>query len=263
MQYKQIKVKSILNKIVKKDTLFYGDYTVDPYQNCEFGCKYCDSSFDDTIYIKLNAAEVLNHELKTNKKGMIIIGSVHDPYQNVENNHKITRNLLEIIKDSGFSCHILTKSNLVLRDIDIISKIPNCLVTLSLISQREPIYKFFEENAPAPTVRLQTIERLNNSGIISGIALIPILPFIVEEELENIISSAKDHNSKYILHKHLELKGDQKSCFFDLIKKIDTDLTKKYDKLYNESFMPNKNYLNKLNKMISNLCKENKIKNKI
>ena len=134
MQYKQIKVDSILNRITSKDNLFLGDYTIDPYQNCEFGCSYCDSSFDKTIYIKTNASEILNEELKNNKNGRIIVGSVHDPYQNIEKELKITRELLEIIKENGFSCHILTKSDLILRDLDIISNIKDCLVTISIIS---------------------------------------------------------------------------------------------------------------------------------
>ncbi len=263
MKYKHIKTKMLLNKVLKKDTLFWGDYTVDPYQNCEFGCKYCDSSFDETIYIKSNAADILNLELETIKKGRIIVGSVHDPYQKVEVEQKITRQMLEIIKDHGFSCHILTKSNLVLRDIDIISKMPNFLVTFSIISLKESIYNLFEKNVCDTNIRLQTIEKLNDSGIKSGIALIPILPFIVEEELDDIIKSSKYHKAKYLLHKHLELKGDQKTCFFDFIKKIDTDLPKKYDELYNDSIMPNEDYLININKTISDLCKEYRIKNKI
>jgi DNA repair photolyase len=263
MKYKHIKTKILLNKVLKKDTLFYGDYTIDPYQNCEFGCKYCDSSFNETIYIKSNAADILNNELETVKKGRIIAGSVHDPYQNVEKEQKITRRILEIIKDHGFSCHILTKSNLVLRDIDIISKVPDCLVTLSIISLKDSVYNLFEKNVCDTNIRLQTVEQLNDSGIKSGIALIPILPFIVEEELEDIIKSSKNNKAKYLLHKHLELKGDQKTCFFDFIKKIDTDLPKKYSELYNDSIMPNEDYLTNLNKTIFDLCKKYRIKNKI
>ena len=263
MKYKHIKTKILLNKVLTKDTLFCGNYTIDPYQNCEFGCKYCDSSLDKTIYIKSNAAEILNYELETTKKGRIIVGSVHDPYQKVEGEQKITRRLLEIIKDHGFSCHILTKSNLVLRDIDIISKIPDCLITLSIISLKESIYNLFEKNVCNTKIRLETIEKLNISGIKSGIAIIPILPFIVEEEFENIIKSSKNHKAKYLLHKHLELKGDQKTCFFDIIKKIDIDLPKKYDELYGDSFMPNDDYLTFQSKTISNLCEKYKIKNMI
>ena len=111
MLYKQIKVDFLLNKITNKDKLFAGNYTIDPYQNCEFGCLYCDSSFDKTIFIKTNAAEILKKELETAKKGTIIVGSVHDPYQRAEEELEITRDLLKTIKKHEFSWHLLTKSD--------------------------------------------------------------------------------------------------------------------------------------------------------
>src|SRR4030042_5238597 len=114
MEYKNIQCSTLLNKITKKDKLFKGEYTLDPYQNCEFGCIYCDSTYDKTIYIKTNAIQQLEKEIKTIQKDTIIIGSVSDAYQKVEEKHKTTRNLLEIIKQNNFPCHILTKSNLVL-----------------------------------------------------------------------------------------------------------------------------------------------------
>ena len=263
MPYKQIKINSLLNKITSKDVLFGGNYTIDSYQNCEFGCLYCDSSLDKTIYVKSNAADILNKELKKVQKGTIIVGSAHDPYQKAETDYKITRSLLEIIKHSGFSCHILTKSDLVLRDIDKLSEIENCLVTVSITSLKPSVSEFFEINVPSPKIRLQTIEELSNAGIKTGLAIIPVLPFLVEDEFENIIKLAKDHNANYILQKYLELKSDQKSCFIELLKEFNLDLVKKYEDLYNESFIPNNNYISKMNRTLNNLCRINKIKNKI
>ena len=88
MEHKHIIFNSILNKIVREDRLFTGDYTLDPYQNCEFGCKYCDSSNDEIIYVKANAIQILKRELGQVGTNRIIIGSVHDPYQEVEKNLK-------------------------------------------------------------------------------------------------------------------------------------------------------------------------------
>ena len=133
MIYKYINYDKIINKITKKDRLFQGDYIIDPYQNCEFGCKYCDSTFEKIIYIKNNFLNKVENEIKDLSKGMIIIGSVVDPYQNIEKNLKMTRNLLKIIKRHHFKAHILTKSTLILRDIDILSQIKNTIVTISII----------------------------------------------------------------------------------------------------------------------------------
>jgi DNA repair photolyase len=263
MQYKQIRVTSLLNKIVTKDSLFSGDYTVDPYQNCEFGCLYCDSSFDKTIYIKSNAVEIIEKELKQSKKGTVIIGSVHDPYQKTEESCKITRELLEKIRTHGFSCHVLTKSDLVLRDIDILSEIRDSRVTISITSLKESIFNVFEKDVPSPDVRLQTIEKLSSAGITAGLAVIPVLPFFVEAELEKMIKLAKKHRAHYLLHKHLELKGDQKEFFLEILEKRYPRLLEKYQKLYKDSYFPDVDYISKINETIAKLCNKYELKNKI
>ena len=166
MLYKQIHVNTILNKITKKDNLFLGNYTVDPYQNCEFACTYCYSSYDSTIYVKTNIFEILNKELKKLPHGRIIIGSVHDPYQKTEEKYKLTRDILKTIKKHKFSCHILTKSELVLRDIDIL-KSTESIVTISIISLNNSITKIFEKNIQNTIKRLEIIKELNENKIHS------------------------------------------------------------------------------------------------
>ena len=84
MRYQHIHVPRFVKKITFKDVLFNGTYTIDPYQNCEFGCGYCDSSYDETVFIKSNAVERFKEELPMMNKGRIIIGSVHDAYQPIE-----------------------------------------------------------------------------------------------------------------------------------------------------------------------------------
>jgi DNA repair photolyase len=254
IQYKEIKTNSLLKKITKKDKLFHGNYTVDPYQNCEFGCLYCDSSIDKTIYVKTNATKLLKKELEKITNGVIILGSVNDPYQNAEKNFKITRNLLNIIKQKNFSYHILTKSDLVLRDIDILSEIKKCFVTISIISINSNISKIFEKNVISTKNRFQTMKKLSDKGIKTGIAIIPILPFLVEDEFENIIKTAKKYKAKYIIHKSLELKGDQKNVFFDAIKNYRNDLVGRYENLFKDNYLPDKKYITKIDKKLDKLC---------
>lgn len=253
----------MLNRITTKDKLFNGDYTLDPYQNCGFGCKYCDSTYDETIYIKTNAAQLLKKELETTEKGTIIVGSVVDPYQKAEESHNITRNLLEIIEQYDFPCHILTKSNLVLRDIDILSKMNNCVVTMSIATTNQSVSDLFERDVPSPMERLETIKKLSESGITAGLAVIPILPFIVEDELEDIVKSAKKHKARYLLHKHLELKGDQKNIFMKILEEFYPNLVEKYEELYKDSYMPDDAFISKINNELEKLCIRHKIKNKI
>ena len=263
MQYKYIKANSILNNVTKKDGLFPGDYTIDPYKNCEYGCSYCDSSFDKTIFIKSNAAELLDTELSKSKRGIVIVGSVHDPYQKIEKELCLTRELLKIIEKHNFGCHILTKSNLVKRDIKILSKINKCQVTISLTSLNKKITNIFEKNIPDSFERLKTVNELNENGIQSGVALVPILPHIVEEELEEIIKEAKKHNAQYLVYKHLELKGDQKDHYLDLLKGFYPELVEKYKRLYENSFKPNEKYIQKLKNEIEGHCKKYKLEKRV
>jgi len=263
MQYKQIRCDSLINEITTKDNLFVGDYTIDPYQHCEFGCKYCDSTVDDILYIKTNAVEVLEKELEQRKKGRIIVGSVHDPYQNAEAECKITRELLEVIEQHDFSCHILTKSPLVLRDKDILSRMESSLVTVSITSLDEQISKLFEKHVPLPKERLQAIQALSENEIKTGLAVIPILPFITENEFEGLVKSARNYNAQYVLHKHLELKGDQRTKYMTIIQERFPKLMKKYDELYKDSYMPNTDYILDINKSMKQWCKKYKIKKRI
>jgi len=262
MQYTQITCDTVLKKITKKDILFRGEYCLDSYQNCEFGCLYCDSSFVKTIFIKKNAADILEHELQIAKKGVIIVGSVHDPYQKAEQKYQITKKILQVIKKYDFPCHILTKSTLILRDIDILSSM-DCTVTLSMISLDLKVSNIFEKNVSPPKQRLQTIQSLVKHGIKTGVALIPIIPYIIDDEFELIIQSVKEHNAQYFLYKHLELKGEQKQYFMEIIKKNYPHLLSAVDKLYNNRFTPDNKYLSTVGKKIKMLCNKNHISTKI
>lgn len=263
MKYKTINTGTILKKITRTDNLFRGDYTVDPFQNCEFGCVYCDSSFEKTVYIKNNAVEILNKELqKTDKKGRVIIGSVHDPYQPIEKEKKLTREILKLIKKTGFSCHILTKSNLVLRDLDLIQNM-DCWVTLSISSIKNEIAEIFEPNTINPSERLDALEKISNKDIKSGLAVIPFMPYIMEDELKEIVRSAAEKNAEYILFRTLELRGDLKKVVFEKIKIFYPDCIKNYKKLYKNSFKPNKKYEKKIFDEFRKHCSKYNIKKEI
>jgi len=263
MFVKQITVSSAINKITSKDDLFCGDYTIDPYQNCDFGCIYCDSSYDDTVFVKTNVVEILEKELKKIPKGRIIVGSVHDPYQKSEKEYQLTRRILETIQKHKFSCHVLTKSDLILRDVDLLKKIEDSYVTISLTSINEKTSSFFEKNVPSPERRFKIVKELNKQKICSGIAIMPLLPFITEIELKQFFEFAKKHNACYVLQKHLELKGNQKNIFFNSLRKSFPEHIEEYEKIYKDSYQPDPEYIEKMNDLISNLSSEYSTKTRI
>jgi len=262
MNHTIITCESLIKKITRTDTLFNGQYCIDPYQNCEIGCLYCDSSFDHTIYIKHNAAEILEKELPNLQKGVIIIGSVHDPYQKAELKYELTKKILQSIKKHQFPCHILTKSTHILRDINLLTQI-DCTVTISISSTDEKVAKIFEQNVPSPLNRLQTIKTLTDHNIKTGLALIPILPYITETSLEDIVQQAKNHNARYILHKHLELKGEQKQQFISIITKSYPDLKSAYTTMYKNRILPDEKHISLIEKKLQHYCKQYHIPNKI
>jgi DNA repair photolyase len=175
----------------------------------------------------------------------------------------MTRNLLNILKKNNFKIHILTKSDLILRDLDILSEIKNLIITISIISMNENISNFFEKNVPSSLKRLKIIKKLSNNGIKTGLAIIPVLPYIIEDEIEDIIKLSIKYKSKYLLFKFLELKGYQKNIFFDNLKILNNDLLNKYINLYKNNYLPNEKYIKKINNKISIYCKKYGLLNNI
>ena len=255
--YIETKEKTIIKKITWNDNLFLGRYTIDPYRNCEFRCIYCDSA-SDIVYVKTNIYELLEEELENIKRDRIIIGSVYDPYQPAEETYELTREILYILRDRGYPVHILTKSPLILRDLEILSDM-NSIVTFTIISLKPGIVEYFERIAPSVTERLEAIQELSENGIITGVALIPIIPYIVEDEIEDIIKKVKEYKGKYLLHRYLELKGDQRNIFLSNLKELYPHLLGKYDILYRESYLPSDEYQSKIDKIIKLLCDNYKI----
>jgi len=262
MEYRLITCNSLIKKITKKDILFNGVYCLDPYQNCEFDCQYCDSSFEKTIYIKTNASEILEKEIIHLKKEVIIIGSVNDPYQKAEEKYEITKNLLKTIKKHGFPCHILTKSTLIQRDIDLLKEMKS-MVTVSIPSLDKNIINLFEKDVPSPEKRFQTVELLVENKIKTGVAMIPIIPFLTELEIERIIRKTSLSKAQYFLHKHLELKGDQKIVFRKIIKTQYPHILPKIDELYKDDFKPSEKFIEALDENVHRLCKKYDIPEKI
>ncbi|MFO8078449.1 MAG: radical SAM protein [Thermoplasmatota archaeon] len=264
MNYKCIQQNSLIKTITRDDTLFHGDYTIDPYQHCEFGCSYCDSTFDHTIYITKNASELLKKELPHHKKGRIIIGSVHDPYQTIEKKYEITRSLLQILQKKQIPIHILTKSTLILRDLDIFKKMNNLLITFSILSNDEHIWHLFEGKTPSPLSRLETMRQLT-SHAKTGVAMIPIIPGITDTKnhIETLIKKAKKHRAKYFIHTYLELKGYQKTAFFNLIQQYYPHLQTTYNSLYTNAIRPSEQYTKSVNELIKKLCLQYQLPNKI
>lgn len=256
MKVSEIKVKTILSKLRESDSLFGNQYSMNVYRGCSHSCIYCDSRSDcyqlgslDDIRIKVNAPELLAKALSSLKtKGTIGTGSMNDPYMPVENKYELTKKCLEIINHYQFPVHVMTKSNLVCRDIEILKQISKvyAAVSITITSFDDNLSKIIEPNAPPSTERFNAIKSLSDAGIYCGISLMPILPYIndTEENLYEILRRAKESGAKYILPIFgLTQRKGQKEYFHEKLREINANLPKMYQKQFGDKYYcPSPNY---------------------
>ena len=195
---REIAAKTLLSRIRGIDTYFGLDYAMNLYRGCQHRCIYCDSrskcygidEFDREVLVKANAIERLHDELpRKRRRGIIGTGSMNDPYMPLERDVELTRRALVAIAQYGFGVHIVTKSDLVVRDIDVLEKIArtnSAAVSLTVTTMDDGLARRVEPGAPPTSVRLQTLEVLAQHGIETRIALMPILPFL-EDTKENVV----------------------------------------------------------------------------
>jgi len=178
-------------------------FTLNPYVGCSHACRYCYSGYISRwrhrkieewgkwVEVKLNASEVLKKDIRKYGKEHIFISTVCDAYQPVEKLYQITRNCLSVLSEADFSLFLLTKSERVVRDIDILTKHPNVKVCFSITMLNDEIAKIFEPHASPPSHRIQAGLKLKEKGIETGILINPILPYFTERELETLVEEAE------------------------------------------------------------------------
>jgi len=284
----EIRVKSILNKHKKRDKWFLDDYSVNPYSWCSFNCIYCyirgskyGANMAKTLSAKINAPEVLEKQLsrraKNGEYGIITLSSSTEPYMPIEEKLKLTRRLLEIILKYKFPVHVLTKSKLVLRDLDLLKGIDKTailpddlkpklkrevIISLSISTLDEKLAKILEPGAPAPKERLETMRGCKEEGFLTGIAFIPVLPFLSdsEEQLDKMIKTAKDYGADYIFVGALTLFGNEpadcKTLYYKFLEKYYPELIPKYKNLFRIFFQPTKEYQKELKEKSKRLCEK-------
>ena len=180
-----------------------GHYGMNVYRGCSHGCIYCDSRsecykfthpFED-IEVKQNAPELLEQALKSKKrKCMIGTGSMSDPYMHCEEKLGLTRNCLEIILKYGFGAAVQTKSDRILRDIDLLDEInraAKCVVQMTLTTYDDDLCRIVEPNVCSTKRRIEVLERMQERGIPTIVWMTPILPFI-NDTVENITSILRE-----------------------------------------------------------------------
>ncbi|WP_124066814.1 radical SAM protein [Clostridium sp. E02] len=249
MEY--IPAKTIVTKT--KDTKWFGiDYNMNIYKGCSHGCIYCDSRSDcyridrfDTIRVKEEALQIIRDELRRKvKTGVIGTGSMSDPYNPLERDLKMTRHALELIEAYGFGVAIATKSDLLKRDIDVLMGIMErspVLCKITVTTADDKLASHIEPHVSLPSARLETIGRLRENGIFAGILLMPVLPFLEDNEdnIRSVIKEAHHAGANFIYPAFgMTLRNNQREWYFDRLKEQfpEQDLVTEYIKVYGNRY---------------------------
>lgn len=223
-------VREIQSKTILSSSKIY-DYVINPYVGCQHACSYCYARFmkrfskhkepwGEFVDVKINAADLLGREINRKKRGSVWISGVCDPYQPLETKYKLTRQCLEILAHHNWPVVIQTRSNLVLRDIDVIRKSPNIEVGLSITTSDDDIRKLFEPYAPPIKERLEALGELHQSGIKTYAMIAPILPGAeplakaLEGKVDYIVVDRMNYDYSNWVYKKYGLQGSLSDDFF-------------------------------------------------
>ena len=274
VEYKEVACKRVLDSYSIVGTRLWTRHCFDPYVNCEFNCVYCDMGTKDRkcfpdstapVYVKSNSPQILAKELRELKtKGVVNLGVATDIYQPAEEKYCLTRQILEVLKEYKCPFAIGTKSDLVLRDLDVISEASKkswCCVSLTITTLDENLAKLLEPNAPSPKRRLAAMRKLSEAGITTGIWLSPIFPYITDnnENLERVIEAAVENGAKFVLGVSLDTRDIVR--FKRFLEKHFAWLIPRYERLYKSkdesyTYYANEFYLYDLYKKFISLCQK-------
>jgi DNA repair photolyase len=257
IEYFTLPVKSLLNRCTGTGMPFA--WTINPYRGCEFACKYCYArythefmemrdglSFEQKIYVKQHAAELLRQELRRVKPGEdIALGTATDPYQPIEKKLEVTRSILqELSRHSGLELGIVTKSALVARDIDLLGEIAKrcrLCVNITVTTTDPDLARVLEPRAPRPDLRLEALNKLRDAGLPAGVICAPVLPGITDtpRQLEDVVRAAAAARACHVHCNPLFLKPCSAAVFLPFLKEHFPQLVPDYEKRFaDRAFLP-------------------------
>ena len=227
--------KTIITRNTSPDISF--DRSINPYRGCEHGCVYCYArpshaymglspglDFESKLFIKPNAAALLREELTATNyvPATIALGSNTDPYQPIERDYRITRQVIEVLQEFNHPFGIVTKSASVLRDLDILiemAKLGLVKVAVSITTLDAKLARSMEPRASTPMKRLSALEILSKAGIPTVVMMGPIIPGLNDAEIENILKAARNVGVKEAGYTMLRLPHEVKDIFKDWLEK--------------------------------------------
>jgi DNA repair photolyase len=267
VHYQPVECKSFLHHFDKKFLPF--KWGANPYRGCEHSCPYCfarytheylgynsGTEFDKKILVKVNATEVLETELSRPgwKQEVVNLGSVCDPYQPAEKNFKITQQVLKVFAKHKNPLFVGTKSNLILRNLDILSEMAKrttLIVNFTITTLDENIRRKIEPRAASTEERLDAVKQLSDVGVPVGILFMPIFPYLTDdvENINGVVKAVSDCGGKDIIFRVLDLRASCRKRVLSFIGEEFLELLPKYLTLYKTAYAP-KDYMGKIYRLV-------------
>jgi DNA repair photolyase len=250
-RFYEVRAKSALNRVPEASQVPFR-WTINPYRGCSHACVYCFArpthrwldfdagrDFEKEIVVKVNVPEVLRVELaRPSWRGEhVAMGTNTDPYQWVEGRYRLMRGIWEAMRDFANPCSILTKSPLVLRDVDLlrqVAAVTTVTANLSIPTIDERAWRATEPHTPNPKARMEAVAELNRAGIPCGILVAPLMPGINDtaEQVERILEMAAEAGATGVGGIALHLRGEVRDVFMDWLRSYRPDLVPRYEALY-------------------------------
>ena len=244
----EVRSKSALNRVPKASQMPFR-WTVNPYRGCTHACKFCfarpthtylgfdaDRDFEKQIVVKVNVPEVLRTELARPswKREHVAMGTNTDPYQWVEGRYKLMPDIWRALADHETPASVLTKSPLLLRDLELMKQVPQISANLSIPTLDEKAWRSTEPHTPHPRARMEAVAELNRAGIPCGILIAPLMPGVNDspEQVEGILELAAKAGAVSVGGIALHLRGEVRGIFFEWLRSQRPDLLPLYERLY-------------------------------
>jgi DNA repair photolyase len=251
VEYLHVRAQKIISKVPNAARLPF-EYTVNPYRGCTHACTYCfarptheylglnaGDDFERRIVVKVNAVERLRAELRDPRWGgeHIAMGTNTDPYQPVEGRYKLTRGIVEALGEARNPFSILTKSTMLLRDLDLLveaAKHTDVAANYSIGTLDEEVWRIAEPGTPPPRRRLEAVARINQAGIPCGVLIAPILPGLSdsEEQLDAIVRGCIEAGATSVAPILLHLRPGVREVYMPWLADVRPDLVARYEELY-------------------------------
>jgi DNA repair photolyase len=274
-EYRPLRSRSIVGKVVSRRGVPFS-HAINPYRGCEFGCRYCyarytheflemrdPEQFERQIYYKENAAWLLRQDLRSLKPGTVIgIGTATDPYQPLERRQRVTRSLLEVFAEvGGYRLGIITKSALILRDLELLQAVArrNQLgIHITITTMDTRLARILEPRAPRPDMRMHAVAQLRKAGLRAGVMCSPLMPGITDSRasIAAVARAAAEAGANFLHAGALFLKPCSQPVFFKFVRENFPALEQSYQQRYGNSAFVSTEYRKRIAEVVESVRRQ-------